>query len=79
MKARGVSIPGGVYDIPVHLQPVYEPLGLRGTLPLAEDVCARHLCLPMFFGMTVEQADYVAAALLDALKQVPASAGATAI
>lgn len=69
MKARGVSIPGGVYDLPVHLQPAYESLGLRGALPLAEDICARHLCLPMFFGMTAEQADYVAETLLDVLAQ----------
>lgn len=59
MRARGVSTPGGVYDIPVHLQPAFEPLGLAGTLPLAEDICARHLCLPIFYGMTDEQADYV--------------------
>lgn len=70
MKARGVGIPGGVYDIPVHEQPAFESLGLKGLLPLAEDICRRHLCLPMFYGMTAEQADYVVSCLRKVLEGV---------
>ena len=63
LKALGVSVSGGVYDLPLHLQPVFEPLGLRGTLPKAESVCARHVCLPIFYGMTAEQIDHVIASV----------------
>jgi perosamine synthetase len=59
LKEAGISLSGGVYDLPVHLQPVYEPHGLKGTLPLAEDLCARHICLPIFYGLTEAQADHV--------------------
>lgn len=69
MKERGISIPGGVYDVPVHLQPAFEPLGLAGALPLAEAICPRHLCLPIFYGMTIEQADHVIESLLEVLAQ----------
>lgn len=68
MQARGIQIPGGVYDVPVHLQPVFRPLGLEGTLPRAEEICRRHLCLPIFYGMTTEQADYVVACLREVLE-----------
>ena len=61
----GVSLAGEVYEEPLHKQPVFEPYK-SGPLPVAEDYCARHLCLPVFSGM--EEAD--AAHVIQALKQV---------
>ena len=31
----------------------------RGSLPAAEEISATELSLPMFYGMTEEQTDYV--------------------
>lgn len=59
MKERKISLAGGVYDTPVHLQPVFQDWELAGSLPLAEDVCARHACLPIWYGMTDQQMDHV--------------------
>lgn len=50
----GVSLAGEVYEEPLHKQPVFEAYA-SGALPVSEDYCARHLCLPVFPGM--EQAD----------------------
>ncbi len=61
LKQRGVSVSGGVYDIPLHLQPVFMGRGLAGSLPLAESYCARHVCLPIFYGMTDAQIEQVIA------------------
>lgn len=58
LKARNVSLSGGVYDLPVHLQPVFQHENLAGTLPEAEDVCRRHICLPIFYGMATEQIEH---------------------
>lgn len=59
LRERGVSLAGNVYDLPLHLQPVFEHLNLKGTLPISEEICDRQFCPPIFFGMTDEQVNHV--------------------
>lgn len=48
------------YPIPMHLQGAYSDLGLKeGDLPVAEKISKTVLSLPMFYGMTDEQINYV--------------------
>lgn len=48
------------YPIPMHLQGAYQELNIpQGALPLAEEISATQLSLPMFYGMTQEQVDWV--------------------
>ena len=48
------------YPIPMHLQPCYADLGIQeGELPIAEEISATQLSLPMYYGMTDEQVQYV--------------------
>lgn len=48
------------YPIPMHLQPCYQGLGFRqGDFPIAEEISATQLSLPMYYGMTEEQIQYV--------------------
>ena len=48
------------YPIPMHLQKCYADLGFQeGELPIAEEISATELSLPMFYGMTDEQIGYV--------------------
>jgi dTDP-4-amino-4,6-dideoxygalactose transaminase len=55
------------YPIPLHLQPVFAPLGGRpGDLPVAEKACSEILSLPLYPEMTDEQAFSVVAAVRDA-------------
>lgn len=61
----GVSLAGEVYEDPLHKQPIFEQY-LSRALPVSEEYCARHLCLPVFSGM--EEAD--AGQVLGALKDV---------
>ncbi len=58
-KERGCSLPGGVYDLPLHSQPIFEKLKLKGKLLVSEDVCARHICLPIYPNLTSEEKEYV--------------------
>ena len=61
LAKKGVRCGGEVYWPPVHLQPIYqELLGTKqGDFPVAEDVCRRMVCLPMFSQMTLDEAEYV--------------------
>ena len=63
-----VGLSGEVYELPCHLQPIFKDLyGFKeGDFPVAEDVCKRQICLPVFATMTEEQAKYV----IDSLKEV---------
>ncbi|MBI2935761.1 MAG: DegT/DnrJ/EryC1/StrS family aminotransferase, partial [Chloroflexi bacterium] len=57
----GVSLSGEVYELPLHLQPVVEKMQGpgQGKFPLAEDLCRRHICLPVYPEMTDAEALYV--------------------
>lgn len=59
LEERGVHT-NRHYPIPMHLQKCYADLGIaKGELPLAEQISATQLSLPMFYGMTEEQIQYV--------------------
>ena len=48
------------YPTPIHLQKCYEDLNLpEGSLPIAEEISKSELSLPLFYGMTNEQIQYV--------------------
>lgn len=48
------------YPIPMHLQECYKDLDLtKGSLPLAEEISATELSLPLYYGMSDEQIRYV--------------------
>jgi perosamine synthetase len=62
----GVALSGEVYELPLHLQPVFEPW-TDGPLPGAERICASHICLPISAALTEEQAEHVIVSLRSAL------------
>ena len=48
------------YPIPMHLQNCYEELGVKkGELPVAEEISNTELSIPMYYGMTDEEIQYV--------------------
>lgn len=48
------------YPIPIHLQECYRDLGYQqGDFPIAEEISATELSLPMYYGITDEQVQYV--------------------
>lgn len=64
-----VALSGEVYDTPCHLQPIFEPYR-AGEFPVAEDVCKRHICLPISAAMNDEEACYVIASLREAIARL---------
>jgi dTDP-4-amino-4,6-dideoxygalactose transaminase len=61
-RDHGVSLSGEVYEEPLQRQPIFARWA-AAPLPVSEDVCARHVCLPVFASMTDEQAHHVVYAL----------------
>lgn len=52
------------YPIPIHLQGAYAQLDIhQGELPLAEEISATELSIPMYYGMTEEEVRYVVEAI----------------
>lgn len=48
------------YPIPIHMQECYRDLEIpAGSLPIAEEISATELSLPMYYGMTDEEVQYV--------------------
>lgn len=63
-----VSLSGEVYETPLHRQPVFEAYRDR-DLPVAERVCAQHICLPVYSNMTEAEAWYVLESLERAIRE----------
>lgn len=48
------------YPVPIHLQECYRDLGCReGDFPIAEELSRTELSLPLYYGMSDEEVDYV--------------------
>lgn len=48
------------YPIPIHLQEAYKDLEIpKGAYPIAEEISATELSIPIYYGMTEEQIQYV--------------------
>lgn len=67
-ERHNVSLSGEVYELPCHLQPVFQNSGgyREGDYPVAEDLCRRMICLPISAVMTEDEAAYV----IDSLREV---------
>lgn len=70
MKEKfGVGLSGEVYETPLHEQPVFKEYA-DGAYPVSEDICARHICLPVYASMTDAEARYVLDSLAKALSEL---------
>lgn len=68
-RLGGQGVQTGIhYPVPLHLTPAYEGLGYAsGDFPVAEALAPRILSLPMYPQIAVEQQEYVAERLAEAL------------
>lgn len=61
-EEHAVGLSGEVYARPLHREPVFAGIP-HGPLPVAEDLCARHVCLPAHNDMADSEAEQVLAGL----------------
>lgn len=52
VSAAGVELARGVYEQPLHRQPVFGGLNIGDSFPAANNFADRHICLPLWRGMT---------------------------
>jgi perosamine synthetase len=64
-EQHAVGMSGEVYASPLHRQPIFADVP-AGPLPVSEDLCARHVCLPIHNDMADSEADQV----IDGLRAV---------
>lgn len=72
MKNNGVQPARGVYDMPLHQQPIFSDAIRKGQkFSLADDFSSRHLCLPLWrtmpFGSAVEACKRISVAIEECL------------
>ena len=59
LEEKGIGV-NKHYPIPMHMQECYKELGIKqGELPIAEKISATQLSLPLYYGMTDEEINYV--------------------
>lgn len=66
MRERGVALSGEVYETPLHRQPIFAGAA-DGEFRVADDVCQRHICLPLYHGMGTDEAKFVVDTLRESL------------
>ena len=69
-----VRLSGEVYALPLHRQPVFAGMA-EGEFPVADDICARHVCLPIYSNMTVDEASYVVGSVKATMARTTPRAG----
>lgn len=64
LQQANIALTGGVYEFPLHRQPVLSLAILRAAYPVAESFADSHICPPCYPEVTVEDVDRVCDILL---------------
>ena len=68
LAEKGIFCGGGVYEVPCHLQPVFNDIEYESTnLAVTTEYCPRHICPPITSGTTKEDAERLAVELVNEL------------
>lgn len=65
-ERHDVQLDQEVFDLPLHRQPVLAEYASAQSLPAAEDVCRRHVCLPVHSDMRDDEVEQVLEAVAKA-------------
>ncbi|MGW1076167.1 DegT/DnrJ/EryC1/StrS family aminotransferase [Streptomyces sp. NPDC002537] len=75
MRDAGVQLGGEIYEMTLGEQPAFDGRIPPGRFPVAEELCAHHICLPLHTRMGEDDADTVLDALRTALDTALHTAG----
>jgi perosamine synthetase len=73
---HGVAMSGEVYALPLHRQPIFAGIS-EGRFPVADDICGRHVCLPVHSDMDLDEASYVLDSFRTVLSETSAGVRST--
>ena len=60
LNKNNIYLSGDVYNKPLHKYKLIKKEHLKINLPNSEDVCSRHICLPIYLGLTKKNVERVA-------------------
>lgn len=63
---RGINPSGYVYELPLHKQPVFSEYS-NVSLPNTELLCSKHICLPIYPSLKLEETKYIVKTLTEIL------------
>ncbi len=63
LKVRGIGVATKTFALPLHRQPIFAEYSDGVKLPIADDVCARHICLPIHGDMSDSEIARVVSAM----------------
>ncbi len=67
---RGIDLPGEVYELPAHRQPVWTGQYGHLSMPVAEEFCRRHFALPVYPSLTSNEQEYVIESVTHVLRRL---------
>jgi perosamine synthetase len=70
MKEKSVYLAGEVYNVPLHKQPALSDLQDTSSFPVADDLCERHICLPIYPGLTDTEVAYTVEMLAEVIEKI---------
>lgn len=65
----GIDLPGEVYELPTHKQPIWEHEFPDLSMPFAEDFCNRHFALPVYQSLEDYDVTYIVSKVEKALER----------
>jgi perosamine synthetase len=68
MENKGIQLSGYIYELPLHKQPVFHEYQ-NCLLPNSEYYCSKHICLPIYPSLEIDDAKYIADTLLEIIAQ----------
>lgn len=64
LEKKGIQLSGYVYELPLHKQPVFSDYN-KNVFSMTEYVCSKHICLPIYPSLQIEEAEYIANSLIE--------------
>lgn len=66
-----IHLGGGVYDIPIHQQPIFRGRNQNNNnFPRANKFCSTHLCLPIWSAMKQQEVEYVISSVKNIINKI---------
>lgn len=70
LKNKGISLQGEVYATPLHRQPIADEFAHTCSYPNADDICKRHICLPIYVGLSPADVERVVDELKETIEKI---------
>ena len=68
LNKNNIYLSGDVYNKPLHKYNLIKKEHMKINLPNSEDVCSRHICLPIYLGLSIKNAEFISKKIIEFIK-----------